>query len=128
MNLVTEDTCTFCKNTPETILHLLWQCEISQDFFRELKIYIENKCNIQINAWGVKEVIFGSSKIDKVQNLILLQAKFYLYYNKTKGQLPSLEPFKKRVTNFYKIEKYNATKYCNLEKFEKLWDKYKNLA
>ena len=128
MNIVATDSCTFCKNAAETLIHLFWNCNISKEFFNQLRVYIENKCNVQLGEWGAKEILFGSRKLDKTQNLLLLQAKHYLYYCKVKDQVPALENFKKRISTFYKIEKYISAKSFRLQNFEKQWEKYKNLA
>ena len=108
-------------------MHLFCNCEISKEFFNQLRIYIEDKCNLQLNEWGAKEILFGSGKLDKIQNLLLLQAKQYLYFCKIKDQVPSIDIFKKRISTFYKIEKYNSAKCFKLQHFEKQWDKYKQL-
>ena len=128
MNIVADDTCTFCNNAPETVKHLFWNCIVTRNFFNELFTHIQNKCNLHLSEWGVKEILFGNKKIDKVQNLLLLQAKHFLYFNKMKLQIPSFEVFKKQICSFYKIQKFIAIKNFQQSKFDKTWDKYKNLA
>ena len=128
MNIVAVDSCTFCNNAPETLIHFFWECEITKQFLNQLCIFIENKCNIQLNNWNIKEVLFGSCKLDKVQNMLLLQAKYFLFFNKVKCSVPSFECFKKRINSFYKIERYNAIKCFQQTQFEKLWEKYKPLV
>ena len=127
MNIATEDNCTFCRNEPETIMHLYWSCQISKNFFHQLHIFITHKCNIHLDEWGVKEVIFGLGIKDKVLNQLLLQARYYLYTCKMKNELPLLQIFKKHINILYKIEKYNAYKNFQQTKFEDNWDKYKHL-
>ena len=128
MNIVVDDSCTFCRNAPETLLHLFYQCPISKEFLTQLFSYIQNKCNIELNERGVKDVIFGSHKLDKIQNLLLLQAKHFIYFNKINCQIPLIEVFKKRIKLFYRIEKFNATKCFQLSKFERTWDMYTALT
>ena len=128
MNIVTDDTCNLCKNYPETLLHLFWQCEVSKQFWSQLLNYINNTCNLNMVGWTAFEVLFGSRKLDSAINLILLQAKLFLYFNKVKNQIPSFESFKKQIASRYKTERYIASKNFQLPKFDALWGKYKSLC
>jgi len=127
MNINADDSCSFCENAPETVFHLFWACNVSAQFWIQLFNYIENKCNITMTEWNAYDVLFGSHNQDKCINNILLQAKHFLYINKMKKQLPSVELFKKNIVSYHRIEKYNSIKNLQLDKFEALWEKYKNL-
>ena len=126
MNINTEDTCTFCKNAPETLMHLFWSCEVSTQFWTQLLNYIKNKCNINMVDWTAYDVLFGLSMDNGINN-ILLQAKYFMYGNKMRNQLPSVEVFKKNIISYHNIEKYNSIKDSQSSKFEAVWGKYKNL-
>ena len=128
MNIKAEDTCSLCNEVTETILHLFWDCEVSKQFWIELRRYINNRCGLNIKEWNTFEIIFGSRNLDTVTNLILLQAKLFLYYNKMKKQRPCFESFKRQLKSRYQIERYNAIKNLKLQTFEAVWENYKNLA
>ena len=36
IKIVKHNTCTFCEDVPETIVHLFWQCPITQIFIKEI--------------------------------------------------------------------------------------------
>ena len=127
MNIAVEDTCTFCNNAPETLLHLFWNCEVSKHFWAVLLNYINNKCNTNLIEWNAYDVLFGGRNQDTCISNILLQAKYYLYCNKIKKQLPSIEVFSKHMVTYYQIEKYISAKNFQIAKFEALWEEYKNL-
>ena len=128
MNIKTEDTCSFCKNAPETILHLFWNCEIIQTFWTGISNYIKNKCNIDLLEWDANDILFGSYNFDKVVNLLLLQAKHFIYYNRIKNQMPSIEGFSKQIVSCYRIDKYNAKQNFKITEFDRDWERYKNLT
>lgn len=128
MNILDEDICSLCNDEQETLIHLFWHCEVSQQFWRDLKEYINTKCNLTYDNWTAYDIIFGNPKLHKVVNLILLQAKLFLYYNKIKKQRPCFESFKKQIYTRYQTERFIANKNYQLPKFETLWENFKNLA
>lgn len=128
MNLVAEDTCTFCNNAPETIVHLLWSCDLSNQFWTNLENYIKDLCNLNFQSWNARDILLGNLKLDIVLNIILLHAKLFLYYNKMKKQKPSIEAFKKRLCQVYQVERYRAKKCLKFTEFEAQWEKYKPLV
>ena len=127
MNLIQDEMCTFCNNGAETIMHLFWTCQISKDFFARLLNHINNKCNTPITEWTAKDIIFGSNKLDKPINTILLQAKLFLYYSKLKKIRPNFEEFNKQLIGRYQSERFIAIQNFTVQKFEATWGKYKNL-
>ena len=77
--------------------------------------------------WNAYDVLFGSRNQDMSISNILLQAKYFLYCNKMKNQLPSVEVFSKQIVTYHQIERYNYMKNFQSSKFEALWKNYKNL-
>lgn len=127
MNILAEDTCTFCNNCPETLVHLFWHCNISQRFWTQLVTHLNDRCNTNLGNWNVHEIIFGDCKMDTIKSNILLRAKFYLYYCRITNQVPSIEAFKRQIKSYYQTERYMALKTQQIPKFEALWQSYKNL-
>ena len=68
--------------------------------------------------------MFGCIKPDRVFNLILLKAKYFIY---TKYTIPIFDIFKTVLKSYYQLEKYNAVKNGNMVKFDKEWNTYKTL-
>jgi len=127
MNIIADDSCCFCKNSPETLIHLFWNCNISNLFWRNLVDFLNYKCNTNMEHWNVHDILFGGHKIDTLINNILLRAKHYLYYCRITGQLPSIVDFKKQIKSYYQTERYIAYKTLQIPKFEALWENFKNL-
>ena len=127
MNLKDNNMCTFCRNAPESLLHLFWTCEISKQFWSNLNTYISNTCNIDFPEWCAYEILFGSLKLDLPLGKILLEAKHFLYYCRVKSTMPSVENFKRQIVLLYQSEKYVAKRQFQFDKFNKMWEKYKAL-
>lgn len=128
MKIINEDMCTFCQGEQETLTHLFFECEIITQFWTQLQSYIKDKCNLNFENWSLSDILFGNTNLDNALNLIILNAKFYIYYNKMKQTRPSLANFKHQLCVSYKIEKYISKRTFKFELFEKLWDKYINLT
>lgn len=128
MSIRDDENCSFCLQSPETLMHLFWHCEVTQKFWKDLIQVANAKCNLNMENWSAYEIMFGSKSLHRVINLILLHAKLFLYYNKMKNQRPCLEAFIKRLTFIYKCERFNAIKNDHLQKFETLWEAYINLV
>ena len=76
--------CTFCKESPETIEHLFWDCEKVSHTLRELQHYlVTNSINLNFDK---QEFIFGqynSAEVDLIiDNLIILLIKQYIFKSK----------------------------------------------
>lgn len=124
MKIKNNDRCTFCKQNPETLLHLFWNCETSKQFWSQLHLYINTECNLSLPEFKLEDIIFGSMSLDKALSIILLQAKYFLYSNKMKEIKPSIEQFKNRLITFHKVDRYNATISLNITTLEDIWKPY----
>lgn len=128
MNIINDDSCTFCQNEPETLVHLFYDCEIIKQFWQHLQTYVKQKCNINFQEFGETDILFGITKLDLVLNKLILFAKHHIYYCRIKKLRPNLENFKNQIVANYKIEKYAAKQTSKYNEFEKTWDKFKNLV
>lgn len=120
-NIIPTDECTFCKTASETILHLFWQCNIVQGFWRDFKNKYMEKTNIKLDI----ETIIGGSSNTLACTLIFL-AKKYIYDCRYLDKKPDIRIFDCKV-NFVKnieleIAKRNGRMLQYLEKWELLED------
>ena len=103
------DLCHFCNQHSETIQHLLWRCNIIKKFWNELISLINQRCKhahrLEIDE---KLAIFGQSQniyTDRVLDLIILMAKFFIYRSKVQDTPLLLKCFVREVYNRYCAEK-----------------------
>ena len=102
------DMCTFCHAHSETIIHLLWQCEKVKTFWTDLSNLLNRRCSNYTNlSFNEYLVIFGHSnliKTDKLCNLIIVIAKFFIYKCKVKNSQLKINNFLKELHNYYCIQ------------------------
>ena len=67
------------------------------------------------------DILFGALKYDTVINLLILKAKFFIYKKRMDASIPLFNQFVLSIRYHYQIERYNAVKNSNLEKFDKSW-------
>ena len=75
------NTCTFCNDEPETILHLMWDCTLSNSFILQLLSHFNSFWpNIPINVSKIK-FIFGDTNLDPAVpfNFLTLHLKRYIW-------------------------------------------------
>ena len=117
--------CSFCGAHSETILHLLWKCKYVQCFWNEIALLINRKCVHSHNFKFTQSlVIFGKcNKIttDKICDLIILLAKFFIYRSKVQNKPLYLNFFIKEFYRRYTIEKVISK---NSKKFINDWTPY----
>jgi hypothetical protein len=128
MSLRDNSNCSFCAMNPETITHLFWECEFSQNFLQNAKTFIKEQCNLDNLVWTKADVIFGLRDSQKALNNIMMTIKLHIYQSKMKSTLPNLEVLKKQLVSLINTERFNAQKTMTLEKFDVIWGTYKPLC
>ncbi|XP_025760554.1 uncharacterized protein LOC112845342 [Oreochromis niloticus] len=95
-----DTSCSFCKTSKESTIHLFWFCNLVQDFWQSLCVFIsENIFKGFVLFW--KYVLFGLHKNQKqfnfdnryMINLLILMAKFHIHKSKCLGRHPSFYVF-----------------------------------
>ena len=124
MNLIDSDMCTFCNNEPETISHLLWDCQCVQDFYNDVRYRLQSS-SIVFN-FSYKKFILGPYYNDP-ESTFLLTLKYFIYQCKCKKEDLSMIHFLATVKNMYEIYKeyfrriekpeFFMLKWSSLEKF-----------
>ena len=105
--------CVFCKGEIETIVHLFWHCDLIKTFWKDLLTLLKSKClGCEALVFTEQLVLFGVSEnivTDKVLDLIVLHAKFYIFKCKLQKALPVLQVYLKILGKVYTDEKFLAT-------------------
>ena len=126
-----DSLCEHCGKEEETLKHMFFSCEHVHLFWGDLHKLLIEKCNHIINLNFSEELIFFGVKefffTDKVFDLILLLAKYYLYSLKWSKCKPCIKAFHNQLKNRYIVEKYNAASMNQLANFNTLWYPYMKL-
>ena len=122
------DRCTFCKTEKETISHLLWDCTYTETFWKHVLEWI-TKNTPHVRSLNITEqlVIFGVKvdvPTDKVLDLIMLMAKYYIFRCRCLKTIPNFICFSKDVRQRAAIEKHAWALKGDLTAYFSLWSPY----
>ena len=106
IGIKSNDQCSFCKASLETLLHLFWECPLVKYFWSEISNWMKNS-----SCFLNKEFTFLSciGLLNDTTNLLfhhaLLIARYHIYFSQQKGLL---KPFM-------------GTLFSNFSKLSELW-------
>ena len=128
MKINDDALCTFCQLSNESIVHLFWKCDKTQQFIRNVKIWL-NSYDIHYDI-NEKYFLLGLQEdhiLPKILNFILLYAKYYIYLARCKKQVLYLIVFQKKLKFVYKVHKQIAFSNQEEEGFQKDWSSFQLL-
>ena len=90
MNIKQDNFCSFCRNVPEKLEHLIWECNIHvvMEFWEEIERWIFTRSNYSVNVDRKRAIvgIISNKSYNKPINYILILTHYYIYkckiYNK----------------------------------------------
>ena len=121
-NLVS-DLCTLCNQQSETSIHILWECQKTQDFLYLLKRWARYILKINIPL-SIDIVILNNvkgTKHDWLINTCLIIAKHYIYATICKNEKLNFHTYVGKLIRFYQLEKIIAIRRKKLYKHNKKW-------
>ena len=118
-----DNNCSFCKSHKETVEHLLFQCDITTEFWHKVDRFIQNKFNAHLSL-NMKDVIWCTQNDESksIVNSINLMANQFLYASRCKGKLLNFYEFEANVVRICSIEKFIALKNNNITKHNAKWN------
>ena len=129
INLISSDSCAFCKQAVETIQHVFIDCEKVLSLWSNfsLHIYIKTKERIGFNLQNVLFGVFPLTKKNKVINFLILYTKQYIFSTLKQNKLPNIYGLLSHLKFKFSIEKYIAIQNKDVCRFEKSWSLWKNI-
>ena len=118
--------CRLCQNATETIIHLFYDCEISKQFWNEIKVYIFQKTRIQVTL-DLHTIILGYLNSDtnfEPINTIVLTVKRYIFGCASKQKAPNLACAINKLKVCYCEKRYWADLNDQQNTFEKIWTRW----
>ena len=118
--------CTFCHSEEEDIIHLLYQCTVTQKkMWKPLTKWLDYFCYIQTD-FNVQEIIFNTYKgpFHKMVNTIILIVKQYIYAKKCMNENLEFSQIINMISRTKAIEGYIAHKRNNSKKHQEKWCMY----
>ena len=118
---VQDDSCTFCRVSPETVNHLFYECTHTNQFWKDFKNFWFALSGKHVEL-SLQDVMIG--KLDEVSGLLnyfLTVAKWHIWTSRKRCLSPDIAAFKEVINMKYKTEKYIAVKNNTQRKFQARW-------
>lgn len=93
------DKCSYCNKESESITHLLFSCEIVNEFWNKLKLWLLDKANIILQL-DLKTIMFSACS-QALIHFIIVVAKYYIYKNKFVIKTLSIEGFERYLKKIF---------------------------
>ena len=120
------DSCSFCNDSTETLMHLFWYCNYAQTFWKNAFQWISQNLTLT-NISFSPTLCLGLT--DSTSNLVfqyfLLIARHYIYTCRIRKTLPTLQVYMQLIMNSMEIEKQIALDNNNIAFFKKKWASFK---
>ena len=115
--------CSFCQNVKETVIHVLWECEKVQVFWKTIERWLDYKCNCKIKL-DVQKIILNKTngRGREFIDTLILSAKQHIYACKCLGETPTLLNYLTKLHELYRNE-IIANQYVT-KKLRKKWKIY----
>ena len=123
--IVTSNLCDFCNSYTETVNHLFWECQSAQQFWSELKTFLNN-INI-IVTFDLQNITFGiegKGLRNSLINFIIICGKYFIFRNKYIKTNPCLNSFKLYLDKRIEIEKHIAFEKDKLDLHNRKWEQF----
>ena len=123
MKIVDSDTCTFCKTSPQTIIHLFCDCPIIKTLWTDLSGWISSRSTFNVDFSPVVIVLgyLNKNNIQQVINIIILLTKSYIFWCFQQLKSPNILDLQKRIKDTYNTEKTLAVLHDKSDTFESHW-------
>ena len=117
------DLCTFCQSEKESIVHILWQCNIVKLLWFRVIRWIHELSGIMINV-SMKEILLGLQSTDcffNMLNSVFLIVKQYVYASKCLQNKPCFAQCKSVIIRNIETEKGIAEKNGKIQYHNTKW-------
>ena len=124
IKIIDSPICTFCKMDFETVDHIFVECPHVKEIWYGIEEWFSQTFNRHI-SFDKQAILFGkfaNKNVHKVENLIILIIKQYIYISKFSNvNKLSIEKVKKRITDRIIVEKVLLLKNGRYNEFERHW-------
>ena len=121
--IIPSENCTFCHEVPETVCHMLYDCNVVYALWQDFVTYVLETYKLRVNLSVVNVMLNEVAPKGSVINFLCLIIKQYVYSQRCLKKELSFYEIKSRLKNIECIEKYIAVKHEKLVKHVKKWSK-----
>ena len=119
------DTCSFCEQEIETLTHLFYNCQITQNFWLQVKEWVRSKSGIifDFTILDIMMLVADETNLYALLNILLI-GKVFIYKCKQSGTIPSITIFDSYVKQYIKTEESIAIKRDKILTHYKKWQMF----
>ena len=121
-SLMTNDSYSFCSKFPETMMHILYDCEQVKKVWIQFENWWERHSHVRLNLY-YKSIVFGYNidHPDLLLNLCIILLKKMIFNCRFKHRVPTLAQFEDLVSFNYNLERKIAFANNTMHKFLFKW-------
>ena len=120
--------CTFCNLVPETVLHMLCECDPIQQFWKKLKRIIAYYWNLEVLLDPGTIILNNYSGAQKeIVNLLVIIMKQHIYSEKCFNKTPTFQKYMNKLSMWFNIEKCIITTTRSAKKVDSFNKKWKQI-
>ena len=131
INIKDSGRCTFCAEETETLVHLFWNCPISQNIWNQIYSSLNIKDCFPDFKFTPENVILGlPNKSNKyiALNIIILKTKYIIYRHRCQNNTNiNIQSIHSELKSLYQLEKYISKIHDNTSKFDEIWAPFRNV-
>ena len=121
--IVQSSLCDLCNMHNETIIHLFWECPVSQAFWSNFSRFLEeNNIVVHVDYLTIALGVFSNDRKSIVTNFLILIAKYLLYKCKLNKTEPNISMFKSELKQREQIERLIAISKNKIEVHNLKWN------
>ena len=115
-------SCSFCNDSQESILHLMYDCRHVQSFWSAFNDFLANNTIPSLDV-ARTNILFGvkEEKINSLQNTLILLGKKYVWTSKFKGTAPRINIFQNILREYLNNLKMVHSILGKDDDFENTW-------
>ena len=123
MEIVSNNLCSFCREVPETLIHLFCDCNFVALFWNDVFDWISARCNVYCSRSNLHK-LFGLQEKKRFHfvNMLLLCARFLIYRCKINKTKPNINQYFTMLQQIKKSEFYIAKKKNKLDIHYQKWN------
>ena len=127
MKISNTPLCRICNLENETLFHLLCKCHAVTNLWQDLKVWIKNKINQNID-FDSKTIILGYLNTDNKSvplNTIIMSTKYYIFSCAHTQTRININDAIHRSKEHYLEQSHIASKVFKTDEFKKIWASWK---
>ena len=122
IGITSDNLCSFCKEHPETMMHLFWECTFVQAFWNGIKQWMSKRPCFPNDVFCFQSCL---GFVDNTSNILshhfLLICRYHIHSSKLMRLYPSPTLCVQNFLTCLEVERRYALQNGNLEKFNAKW-------